>query len=291
MTTESAKTRVFMFPGQGSQKKGMGEALFAKFPEQTAAASAELGYSIEELCLKDPANQLDQTQFTQPALFVINALSFLARLMENAELPHFVAGHSLGEYDALFAAGVFDFATGVKLVKQRAALMSRARGGAMAAVIGLTPEQIKDALGAAGLTSIDIANLNSPNQIVISGPESDLPASQGVLEKAGAQLFKRLNVSAAFHSRYMVAAGSEFATFLAPFEFAPPRIPVISNVTARPYEPGQAKENLARQITHSVRWTESIQWLLEKPGAEFHEIGPGNVLTGLLRRIQGGRKP
>lgn len=279
-------TRIFVFPGQGSQKRGMGAELFSRFPEQVALADAELGYSIEELCVRDPSQRLDQTQFTQPALFVVNALSFLNRLVENAEVPHFVAGHSLGEYDALFAAGVFDFRTGLKLVKRRAALMGQARGGAMAAVIGLTTDQIRQALTAGGLSSIDIANLNSPNQIVISGPEPDLVSSQSVLEAAGAQLFRRLSVSAAFHSRYMAGAQREFEAFLAPFQFAPPRIPVVSNVTARPHDPQQIKENLARQITHSVRWTESIQWLLRQPAAEFFEIGPGNVLSGLIRRIK-----
>ena len=284
-------TRIFVFPGQGSQKRGMGAELFSRFPVQVALADAELGYSLEELCLRDPSHRLDQTQFTQPALFVVNALSFLARLAEKGQVPHFVAGHSLGEYDALFAAGVFDFHTGVKLVKQRAALMGQAPGGAMAAVIGLTTTQIREALTSAGLESIDIANLNSPRQVVISGPDQDLGSSQRALEQAGAQLFKRLNVSAAFHSRYMAAAERKFATFLDQFQFSLPRIPVISNVTAEPHDPQQIKENLARQITHSVRWTESIQWLLRQPSAEFHEVGPGNVLSGLIRRIRADSKP
>ena len=217
---------------------------------------------------------------------MVNALTFLNHLSETGKLPVFVAGHSLGEYNALFAAGVFDFRTGVRLVKQRAVLMARASGGGMAAVVGLIPEQIRQALAAAGLNSIDIANLNSRTQTVISGPEKDLGTSQTILEQAGAQLFKRLPVSAAFHSRYMAEAEQDFGAFLESFVFAEPRIPVVSNVTARLHESSQIKQMLARQITQPVRWTESIQWLLQQPDAEFLELGPGNVLAGLIRRIK-----
>jgi malonyl CoA-acyl carrier protein transacylase len=264
----------------------MGEELFDRFPAQVAIANAELGYSVPDLCLRDPSNQLNQTLFTQPALFVVNVLSFLNHLFETGKLPRFVAGHSLGEYNALFAAGVFDFQTGVRLVKQRANLMARASGGGMAAVVGLTADQIRQALTAAGLNSIDLANLNSPSQTVISGPEKDLQSSQILLEKAGAQLFKRLPVSAAFHSRYMAEAEYHFGAFLQPFAFAEPRIPVVSNVTARLHDPSQIKQMLTRQITQPVRWSESIQWLLQQPDPEFLELGPGNVLTGLVRRIK-----
>ena len=264
----------------------MGEELFDRFPAQVAIANAELGYSIPDLCLRDPSNQLNQTLFTQPALFVVNVLSFLNHLFETGKLPRFVAGHSLGEYNALFAAGVFDFQTGVRLVKQRAILMARASGGGMAAVVGLTADQIRQALAATGLNSIDLANLNSPSQTVISGPEKDLQSSQITLEKAGAQLFKRLPVSAAFHSRYMAEAEYHFGAFLQPFAFAEPRIPVVSNVTARLHDPSQIKQMLTRQITQPVRWSESIQWLLQQPDPEFLELGPGNVLTGLVRRIK-----
>jgi malonyl CoA-acyl carrier protein transacylase len=279
-------TRIFIFPGQGSQQKGMGADLFPLFPELTALADRELGYSIEELCVRDLAGQLGRTDFTQPALYVVNALSFLARLTRDAKLPSYVAGHSLGEYNALFAAGVFDFITGLKLVKKRGELMARASGGAMAAVIGLTPDQIRTALAASGIGSVDMANLNAPNQTVLSGPEADLKTLGPVLEKAGAQMVKMLNVSAAFHSRYMAPAGKEFRNVLDSVSFQAPRIPVIANVTALPYESSRIAETLAAQITSSVRWTESIQWLLRQPGAEFEEVGPGNVLTGLIRRIR-----
>jgi malonyl CoA-acyl carrier protein transacylase len=264
----------------------MGEELFGRFPGQVAIADTLLGYSIPNLCLRDPLNQLNQTLFTQPALFVVNALSFLNRLAGTGKLPAFVAGHSLGEYNALFAAGVFDFETGVRLVKQRASLMARASGGGMAAVLGLSPDQIREALAAAGLETIDIANLNSPTQTVISGPEADLAKSQTILEHAGAQLFERLAVSAAFHSRYMAEAEREFGAFLQSLVFVEPRIPVVSNVTARLHDPTRIKQMLARQMTQPVRWTETIQWLLQQPQAEFFELGPGSLLTGLIRRIK-----
>lgn len=267
---------------------GMGEGLFSRFSAQVGEADAILGYSIAELCLRDPSNQLNLTTFTQPALFVVNALSFLDRLVQTGELPDFVAGHSLGEYSALFAAGVIDFRTGVSLVRERARLMGRESGGAMAAVIGLTADQIRQVLIDANLLGTDIANLNSPAQTVISGPENEIIAAQSWLEKAGAQLYRRLPVSAAFHSRYMVRAEQDFRTFLRSITFAEPRMPVLSNVSARPHVSAEVASNLAAQITHPVRWTESIEWLLQRPEPHFAEIGPGNVLSGLLKRIRMG---
>ena len=281
-------TRIYLFPGQGSQKVGMGEGLFSRFPAQVAEADAILGYSIAELCLRDPSSQLNLTTFTQPALFVVNALSFLDRLVQTGELPDFVAGHSLGEYDALFAAGTIDFQTGVSLVRERARLMGRESGGAMAAVIGLTADRIRQVLIDANLLGTDIGNLNSPAQTVISGPENEIVAAENWLEKAGAQLYRRLPVSAAFHSRYMVRAEQDFRTFLPSITFTEPRIPVLSNVSARPHVSAEVASNLAAQITHPVRWTETIEWLLQKPESHFAEIGPGNVLSALLKRIRMG---
>ena len=279
-------TRIFVFPGQGSQQKGMGGDLFRQFPEITAAADAELGYSLEQLCLDDPDQKLTETAYTQPSLYCVNALSYLKRIEETGEKPDFVAGHSLGEYNALFCAGAFDFITGLKLVKKRGELMNQATGGGMAAIVGLGVDQIRDVLQKSGLDTIDIANLNTPDQTVISGLHKDIQAVRTVFEDAGARMFIPLRVGAAFHSRYMKAARNEFEEFLRDFEFQPIQIPVISNCYAVPYRPGQIKENLCTQITHSVRWTESVEYLLNQPNPEFEEIGPGKVLTGLIRKIR-----
>src|SRR5262249_33257796 len=145
-------TRISIFPGQGSQAKGMGAELFRKFPDLVSQADAELGYSIERLCLEDPDKQLNNTAFTQPALYVVDCLAHLNQLNESGVAPHFVAGHSLGEYSALFAAGAFDFSAGLRLVRKRGELMSKAFGGGMAAVVGLTCEQIEDVLRTKGFS-------------------------------------------------------------------------------------------------------------------------------------------
>ena len=279
-------TRIFVFPGQGSQRKGMGAGLFHQFPEVTAAADAELGYSIEQLCRDDPDQKLTETAYTQPSLYTVNTLSYLKRIEETGRKPDFVGGHSLGEYNALFAAGAFDFVTGLKLVKKRGELMNQATGGGMAAIAGFGVDQIRDVLRRSGLDTVDIANLNAPDQTVISGLQQDIQAVRSVFEEAGARKFIPLRVGAAFHSRYMKAARNEFEDFLQNFEFLPIQIPVISNAHAAPYEPGQIKDNLCKQITHSVRWTESVQYLLNQPDPEFEEIGPGNVLKGLIRKIR-----
>lgn len=279
-------TKVFVFPGQGSQKLGMGKELFGTFGDVVATADFELGYSIEELCIEDPRQELNETQFTQPALYVVNALSYLDRLKGTGRKPDFVAGHSLGEYSALFASGAYDFITGLRLVRKRGELMSRASGGGMAAIIGITFEQVENVIHNNGLASIDIANLNSPTQFIISGPNDEVRKAQGSFERAGARLYLPLKVSGAFHSRDMQGAKDEFAVFLNDFEFSPLTIPVISNARAKPYVHKDIKANLADQITSPVRWIESIQYLLSHPETEFDEIGPGSVLTRMIKQIQ-----
>ncbi len=281
-----------MFPGQGSQKKGMAAELFEEFADMTAKADAILGYSIRELCVEDPKKQLMKTQFTQPALYTVNAFSFLAKQKEDGPKPDFLAGHSLGEYNALFAAGSFDFETGLRLVQKRGDLMSKAKPGGMAAVMRMDEEKIGAILKDKGLDAIDIANFNSPDQIVISGPKQEIERAQPIFEEIGGERSCIIiKVGSAFHSRYMQEARDEFAAFLAAFDFADPNTPVISNVEARPYPPGKVKELLAAQITSSVKWTETVRYLMGKGEEDFVEIGPGRVLTGLTRQIRRKAEP
>ena len=282
----------FVFPGQGSQKRGMGQGLFdeaRQYAEVENEVDAILGYSLRKLCLEDPDNRLKETQFTQPCLYVVNALHYYKAISQGAR-PDYLAGHSLGEYNALLAAGVFDFLTGLRLAQKRGELMSQAKNGGMAAVIGLSAGRVAEVIEENGLSSIDVANFNSPSQTVVSGPIEDVRRAGPLFEKAGAQIYMPLQVSAAFHSRYMAGAAEAFADFLAPMSFAAPKIPVIANVTAQPYPTDGASESikslLARQITHSVQWTQSIRFLISQGVTQFSEMGPGNVLTRMIQQIQ-----
>lgn len=283
--------KAYIFPGQGSQKKGMGESLFDEFGEQTAIADKVLGYSIKELCLHDPDNKLINTQYTQPALYVVNCLTYLKKIKEGAPQPEFVAGHSLGEYSALFAGGVFDFETGLKLVKYRGELMSRAENGGMAAVIGMSEEQIAQTFKDHNINDIDVANFNSPSQIVISGRKESVVNAKEAFEKSGAKHYIVLNVGGAFHSRYMDAAHQKFRAYIDEFTFADIKTPIISNVTARPHTPEAIKENLAKQIVSSVKWTESVRYIQAFGSVEFEEVGPGYALTGLVNKISKESSP
>ncbi len=278
----------YIFPGQGSQIPGMGKALFSEFPELMEKANRMLGYSVQALCVEEPCELLNKTEYTQPALYIVNALTYLKKAKETGKKPDYVAGHSLGEYDALFAAGVFDFETGLKLVQKRGELMSHARGGGMAAVVGLTIKQVKAILQQNNLTTVSIANHNSHKQVVISGPNDDINLARPLFEKSGATMFIPLKVSGAFHSPYMGSAQQKFADYLKQFTFSPPIIPVIANVSAKPYQENEIQTHLAHQITHPVEWTKSIEYLLQCGEKTFEEVGPGTVLTGLVRRIQKG---
>ncbi|MGE7726580.1 ACP S-malonyltransferase [Bacillus cereus] len=282
----------YVFPGQGSQHKGMGGALFDEYSDLTSEADDILGYSIKELCLEDPQRRLNKTEFTQPALYVVNALSYLKKLKETKQKPTFLAGHSLGEYNALFAAGVFDFGTGLELVKRRGELMSKApAGGGMAAVIGINREKVRHILISNELTTIDIANFNAPNQIILSGPKKDIDQAARIFEQYGVERYIPLNVSGAFHSRYMREAAISFAHYLDMFEFQAPTIPVVSNVHARIYENSDIKINLIDQISSSVNWMDSIRYLLGKGTTHIEEIGPGRVLTKLVDTIRSETEP
>jgi malonyl CoA-acyl carrier protein transacylase len=277
---------VFMFPGQGSQALGMGAELFVRYPDMMAEADAILGYSIKDLCLENPDKKLDSTEYTQPALYVVNVLSFLAKVEDEKIRPDFVIGHSLGEYDALYAADAFDFATGLKLVQKRGALMSAATGGGMAAILGMEGDAVAAALAELGAERIDVANYNSPRQIVISGLKADVEAFAPQMLEKGAQKVVILSVSGAFHSRYMKPAAEEFEAFLSGFSFNSLKITCIANCSAKPYTDEAIGPNLVRQMYSSVRWIDTIKGLRAQGADTFIEVGPGNVLSGLARRIK-----
>jgi len=282
--------KTYVFPGQGSQSKGMGGELFDRFPELTRKADAILGYSIRTLCLDDPNDELGKTQFTQPALYVVNALSYFRKIETDGDRPDFLAGHSLGEFNALMAAGCFDFETGLKLVKKRGELMSKASGGAMAAVINARRDEIETILRENGLDDIDIANYNAPAQIVISGLAERVAAAAPLFSQGRVRFFP-LNTSGAFHSRHMRASRDKFAKYLRKFRLEAPAIPVISNVSARPYPDDDLQGLLAEQIAGMVRWSDSVQYLMavaarEGASMDFEELGHGDVLKGLVAKIR-----
>jgi trans-AT polyketide synthase/acyltransferase/oxidoreductase domain-containing protein len=279
-----AGTRAIIFPGQGVQSKGMGKNLFHKYKNMTDLASGILGYDIVDLCTIDRNTQLNKTQYTQPAIYVVSAMGFYD-YMSQAPVNNidFLAGHSLGEYNALLAAEVFDFATGLRLVKKRGELMAAADGGAMAAVIGDAKRPIIEILGASGFGDIDVANFNSPTQTIIAGPRADLVRAQSAIEADGLR-FVILNVSAPFHSRYMKAAQIEFMDFLSDLQFRDPKTPVIANSTGRPYDAGAVAKTLSDQIAAPVRWHESINYLIGAGVTEFKEIG-SEVLTKMVKEI------
>lgn len=280
-------TTIHVFPGQGSQRLGMGSDLFPKYAHLVKRADAVLGYSIAGLCLEGPAERLADTRYTQPALFVVNALSYLERVKQTGVVPDYVAGHSVGEFNALFAAGAFDFLTGLELVKARGALMAGAEGGGMAAVLGLSADRLKELLAEHGADSIDIANYNAPEQTVISGPRDDIAAVKPLLERSGARMVVPLKVSAAFHSRFLRPVEAGFAQVLSRHALSRLKIQVISNLHAAPYNGTPIEDNLVRQISNPVQWMQSIRYLARLPSPEFHEIGPGRVLTNLIAQILG----
>lgn len=280
----------YMFPGQGSQKVGMGRHLFSEFPYLVQNADSILGYSIADLCLNDPEGHLNNTAFTQPALYVVNALSFLKKLSENdGRKPDYLLGHSLGEYNALWAAGVFDFETGLLLVQKRGHLMSQALDGGMAAVIGLSSDDVAELIEKNRLLKLSIANFNSYTQQVVTGPKDSINKAKGCFIQAGAKLYLPLSVNGAFHSSMMINARKEFAFFLEQFTLEEPQIPVIANLNALPYQQDTLYSTLSLQIDHSVQWLQSIRYLLLRSETEFEEIGPGNVLEKISIRIIDGQ--
>ena len=275
-----------MFPGQGSQYKGMGKELFSKYKEQTSKACDILGYDIEDLCVNDPQRNLVKTQFTQPALYVANAFGYYD---QNSNSPDYLVGHSLGEYNALLAAEVFDFETGLRLVKKRGELMAAASGGGMAAVLDVNATALQKLLDEGGYQAIDIANYNTLSQTVIAGLQEDIDKVVNDFNNQGIKIIP-LRVSAPFHSRYMKPAAEEFAVFLKDFEFVSPKIPVIANVTARLYEEDMVASLLSDQVASPVRWTESIRYLMGKEVKEYQEMG-STILTKMVDQIRENSDP
>jgi trans-AT polyketide synthase/acyltransferase/oxidoreductase domain-containing protein len=269
----------------------MGAGLFERYPEVTKTADEILGYSVAELCLEDPRRLLHQTQYTQPALYVVNALAYRSRGDAGAPPPDFVAGHSLGEYNALLAAEVFDFETGLRLVKRRGELMAEASGGAMAAVIGCAWEKIEEILQKNGLLDLDVANYNTPSQVVLAGTAEDIARLDAMFSDLGITCIPLKNVGAAFHSRYMESFVGPLGEALEGVELRRPQIPVIANVSARPYDFDEVRGLLQRQIREPVRWTETIQYLMNAGVEEYEEVGPGSVLTKLIKAIRRQSSP
>ncbi|MEV4876745.1 ACP S-malonyltransferase [Streptomyces cyaneofuscatus] len=285
--------RCYVFPGQGTQKKGMGRSLFGRFPDLRSRADDLLGYSIEELCLENPERRLSETVYAQPAIYVVNALHWSAA-QEDLPPADFFAGHSLGEYSALFAAGAFDFETGLTLVRRRAELMGQVGGGAMAAVIGVSEQIVEETLKQHDATGVVIANYNAPEQFVLSGSREELARIKPAFEQVeGVRGFVPVKVSGPFHAPAMAPAAARFRTLLAAVDVGELRTPVISNVTGRPFGPDaqEVRALLAEQITEPVRWTDCIRYLRDAGVSAFTELGESKVLTSLIDRITTAQEP
>jgi trans-AT polyketide synthase/acyltransferase/oxidoreductase domain-containing protein len=276
--------KAVVFPGQGAQYRGMGRDLFDDYAPLVRRADEMLGYSIKELCLQDPERRLNDTRYTQPALYVVNALLYLRHIESEGARPDLLAGHSLGEYSALFAAGAFDFETGLRLVMQRGELMSRASGGMMAAALNISAEALIVAISEERFSGVDIANYNSLSQTVLSGPADQVNDLRPIIEAVGGT-FLPLNVSAPFHSRYMQGVADEFAEYIRELVLDDPEIPVVSNVGAKPYLPGQVRQNLVEQIRSPVRWLESVWFLMGSGDVQIRELGPKDTLSRMIKQI------
>jgi [acyl-carrier-protein] S-malonyltransferase len=270
----------WVFPGQGSQVLGMGIDLLELDRAKTTfdRAAEILGWSVVDICQNDEV-KLANTRYTQPCLYVIECI-LVDALKQRGAVPDAVAGHSLGEYVALYAAEVFDFETGLELVKHRAELMDLASDGGMTALIGFDRDQLAAAIS--DTDDVVIANDNSTAQVVISGTAAGIAAVVGKIKVKRAI---PLNVSGAFHSPMMAAAATEFGKFLAPIEFHDAKIPVLSNVAPIPTTNASTlKAQLDSQITGAVRWREISLQLTELGIEQAIEVGPGKVLGGLIKR-------
>jgi [acyl-carrier-protein] S-malonyltransferase len=283
-----------LFAGQGAQAVGMGKDLAAEFPAVAnlyRQADEILGFPLSQISFEGPTEELTKTAVCQPALYV-HGLACLAALQEkNPNFTfHAAAGLSLGEFTAHAAAGTFDFETGLRLVSKRANAMQKAcdeTEGGMAAIIGGEENRIRELAAAA---EVDVANLNSPGQIVLSGEASKISLAVSLAKEYGARKAVELQVAGAFHSRLMESAYQTLQAALEETPMAEPRVPVVCNVDALAVsDPGTIRRTLADQVTGSVRWTESVEYLIDHLHCtNFLELGPGGVIAGLVGRIRKG---
>jgi len=275
--------KAYIFPGQGSQFPGMGQELYPGHKELMESANDILGFRITDIMFGGTADDLKATRVTQPAIFLHSVV--LAK--SQASAPDMVAGHSLGEFSALVAAGALSFEDGLRLVSLRAQAMQECcemQPGAMAAIIGLPDARIEEVC--AGIPGVVPANYNSPGQVVISGEEAAVDKACEILKADGAKRALRLPVSGAFHSPLMEPAREKLARAIEATPFQAPRCPVYQNVTAAPTEdPAVIRENCLKQLTSPVKWTQSVINMAADGATEFVELGPGTVLTGLVKRI------
>lgn len=281
--------KAYVFPGQGAQYVGMGKDLYDNVPaarELFEKANEILGFRITDIMFGGTDEQLKQTNVTQPAIFLHSVI--LAKSLGDAFRPDMVAGHSLGEFSALTAAGALSFEDGLKLVTKRAAAMQKAceaNPSSMAAVLGLEDATVENVLREIDGTVV-AANYNCPGQLVISGSDESIDAACEALTAAGAKRAMKLNVSGAFHSPLMEPAKVELAEAIDAAPIHAPLCPVYQNVDAKPYtDPARIKANLIAQLTAPVRWTQIVQNMIADGATEFTELGPGNVLAGLIKKV------
>lgn len=281
----------FVFPGQGSQYMGMAKEFYAQIPEVRALfeeANEALGWDVAQLCFEGPETDLVQTSNTQPALLTAS-IACLKALEQQGLQGQMVAGHSLGEYSALVAAQSLGFADAVRVVRQRGLLMEAAGGkdGGMAAVLGLDNEQVVSVCAEASAEGlVEPANYNCPGQVVISGTKAGIAKAMELAKAAGAKRVIELSVSGPFHSGLMQEAGVQLEQTLAEVAIKAPAIPVIANVSTEVLtSPEQIRRSLVQQVSGSVRWEQSVRRMIEQGVTQFVEVGPGKVLSGLIKKI------